>query len=252
MQINHFTINRATRDPRPLLFALLFLLAIFFSCDKSDDNPAHKIPRIKTITHGTSPNSDKEFYEYDSMGRVISITITGHTPGHTQYVYLENKIVRMSDSFIQLDTLYLNNKGLVMREMFGSTTYEYDANGYCNHSIFYNSDGKIGMEYQSQVSDGNQTVLEIWETFNKQLVHSTTREYEFLPNSVNTIGEENKGITFYGKQDKNLLSVETERNTGSESSDQRHYSYQIDAKNRVVNRWTDGYPEYGDVFTYYE
>jgi hypothetical protein len=60
------------------------------------------------------------------------------------------------------------------------------------------------------------------------------------------------GITFYGKQNKNLLSVSTDRYIGSEYLDQRHYRYEIDAKKRVVKKWPEGYPESGDVYTYFE
>ena len=239
--------------PRPMLLALLIVLAAFISCGKSyDDTTTTKVPKIKTITHGTSPNSDKEYYEYDQTGRLTSITITGHELNHIQYIYLKDKIVMQSEIGITVDTLYLNDKGLVVSEMFGSTTFEYDSKRYCNKTTGYGSGGEVDLELQYKVSDENATVLDVWEIVNEKLVYRHTYNYEFLSHSVNTIGNENMGITFYGKQNKNLLSVSTDRYIGSEYLDQRHYRYEIDAKKRVVKKWPEGYPESGDVYTYFE
>jgi len=235
-----------------LLLALVSLLVAFSSCDKSKDDPTPKVPKIKTITHGTSSNSDKEYYEYDQSGRLKSITYTGHTSGNSQYLYFKDKIVWQSTFFPELDTLYLNEEGMVVSEMFGSITHEYDAKGYCVKTSGYGSGGEVDLEYKYKVSDENTTVLDVWEIVNEKLVYRITNDYEFLPNSNNTIGNENMGVSFYGKQNKNLLSASTQIYVGFNYPDQENYHYEKDAQNRVVKRWRERDPQFFDVYTYYE
>ncbi|HAH22395.1 MAG TPA: hypothetical protein DCL77_01265, partial [Prolixibacteraceae bacterium] len=97
------------------------------------------------------------------------------------------------------DTLFLNKQGLVIAESGKDIAYEYNLDGY-------QSELRAGEILSYTISNGNTLTRKAWEYIDGNLKLILTTNYRFIPNSINTIGNENMGISFYGKQDKNLRS----------------------------------------------
>ncbi|HET6556000.1 MAG TPA: hypothetical protein VFG54_01720 [Prolixibacteraceae bacterium] len=233
------------------LFLALCLFIAFTSCDQSDDDPTPNVPKIKTITHYAGAKTTSETYEYDSSGRVVKISYTEEN--YDQYDYRTDTIIMKTFRFRDPDTLLLNHEGRVVSEMFGYTNYEYYPGGKTAKAFIYNWDGELNSSFEYQVTDENTTTLDIWEFVNGAPKHTITYNYEHLANSTNTIGNQNRGMTFYGKQDKNLMSVKKLTTLGTNNIEVVTYRYQLDAKKRVVKKWAEGSPDdVYDAYSYYE
>lgn len=230
-----------------LPIALLFLMAAFISCDRSDDKDVTpSIPKIKTITRTTATSTTIHTYHYDGLGRISKLT--GSDKVSVQYVYQKDRIIRIDSLQQQTDTLLLNDKGLVVSAPNYWITREYNPDGYLVKLIFSNPQGQFEITSEYKVTDGNISTYEVW-AFQKL---SDSYDYLYLPNSTNTIGNENKGTNFYGKQDKNLVSSFTAMTHSTGDWLVVNYRYELDAQNRVVKRYTIS--PTGDVYeayTYY-
>lgn len=242
----------------PLLFALLSLFITFSACKDNDDDPDNNtIPKIKTMAfYVESKLSLLSTYTYDTEGRILSENREGDSfEVLIQYAWLPGKVIVKYDApdweeNIQNDTLLLNEKGLQVSE---SSLYpvEYDAQGYLiKRTVFYN---KVPYLHTFQIENGNTVRWNISTGKDFEII-STEYVNEFLPNSVNTIGNENMGISFYGKQDKNLMAKSTyiSHEASGINPITVHHIYESDARGRVAKQSTLEDPGFYTLFTYYE
>lgn len=235
-----------------LFFVLLSLLVAFSACNKEDEpgQSANRIPLIKTIVT-TGNYSDSVHFEYDSTGRIIKASHSSEQ--YTLYTYAPNKLTihtYRGPSLPDYTSSYrLNDKGIATSTQIDGYlyTFKYDSTGYLV-SKMYNNDTINFM----RIKDGNTLMKK--EFYLRDKYMTMTWNYQFNTNA-NTIGDENRGMSWNGKQDKNLPIKETEvftlRNYAKESITE--YTYEYDTQNRVTKRTTF---EYGDLYlteyyTYY-
>lgn len=221
--------------PQTFIYSLLILILVFSNCKKSDDEAPESavvIPKIKVMTcYQNNSISFQQTFEYDQAGRLAKRTNVGDY--EDTFIYHADKII-ISKHYIErdttflLDTLFLDSRGLVIAES-GRGTYEYDAKGFQTAFL-------VGQLLTYQVSGENTVKREAWEFKNGAWEKVVTTDFKFLQNRANTIGNENMGISFYGKQDKNLRSEacyvfhENTTNTGILHT----FHYEWDAQNRVI------------------
>jgi len=234
-----------------ILFAVLCFVAAFSACkDDETDQSATNTPLIKTmVTKGNY--SDSVNYEYDATGKVMKAYFDDIS--YTKYTYTSGKInidTHYPDpAYNRSSSVRVNSKGLATSQQYGDIlyTFKYDSIGY--HVV---TNFNYDTVYYAKIVDGN-TILkkEIHLSSNKINV---TWEYEFLPNK-NTIGDQNIGIIYRGKQDNNLPSKETEviREYNSVREIIKEYTYEFDSQNRVTKRSTirNGNLYITEYYTYY-
>lgn len=237
------------------LFIALICISIAFSAckDSHEDETHYPGPRIKKISIYYQGNLiDEKTYHYDFTGKVIKESVSGNY--YIQYSYLPGKLMMKAylpdnTEDVPVDTMLLNGMGLQTSD-YPSTTIKYDADGYLvEMTLLINN---IPNSHTFKIEDGN-TVHWTLRTGNHLENITNDQVYEFLPNSTNTIGYENMGMPFYGKQNENLVSKATtisHRSTGTYESTVT-YQYELDANNRVVKKSTVGEPGNYTVYTYY-
>lgn len=260
--------------PCSLLFALFGILLSLVSCDKSTEAEfSYPSPRIKTITEYSEQGMAQIFsFEYDSLGRIVKRSYMPAT--YEKYDYPSNSLIVMktykNETLEYIDSLFLNDQGLVITKknkmadasLSGTftftTTYEYNSEGY----LVKSSEGNTTCEIQ----DGN-TVKKIYSSYTQPfpLPHSEpdssltksnilTFTYEFSPNTSNTTGNENMGMSFYGKQDKNLVInadiLFSGEPWGPLYGNSYAYAYSYDSQKRVTKCTTLMTYNY-ETYTYY-
>lgn len=220
------------------LIALPCILLAFMACDKSKDElpgtQPELIPKLSKITYYEGASLIRiTTIQYDAQGRLIKMDLTNWRD--ETYQYGQSSIIRQvsflnSDAPEYIDTLQLNTDGLVIFDPHDESNYEYTPEGYRLRQ--YASYG----DYSSIVSNGNTTITTQRDWESQHII--STNEYTFLPDKLNTVGSENVGIAFYGKQDKNLLSEDmfTYLYGGRHDQTIHHYSYEFDNKNRVKKK----------------
>lgn len=270
---------------------LLLGTLILSSCDKEKEDPEiDSIPLLESIvTHSDGGQPDfSQFFHYDNQGRLIKVE---DNDGYvTTMEYTESTVtVKDSEDGELKDTSIgqLDSKGLCTSMIFEgveeNATYEYDSNGYRKSSSFEDRYSLITNAYT--VSDGNcVTIISMseWTTgnsafasevgsfrrsflaFNLQkripienrLKSTTTSyinksDYQFYKDKSNTIGNENIGISFMGKQNKNPIKQETNTityNNEVASPQTVSYTYEYDA-NGWITKQTSSNGDYS-VYTY--
>jgi|GEM_PF-1849308 len=252
-----------------LLLALISTL-IMNSCKKDETEPY--IPKIL----GNTRYFDGKFqymgnYFYDSKGRLIKKMWSDGE--YCIYEYLNSTVTYRyfdeNSELLQTNYYTLNSKGLAINAIYefnskkkaksicrnidykqgetASATFEYNNEGYCIKEIFVNSDEIETYTYT--ISDGNVVTCTI--TSNATTKTITT---SFLKEKVNTIGNINEGRNYFGKQNRNLISSQT--NSGGVYNYTDTYTYEYDSKNRVIKETvnvasTSGSSwVYSDTFTY--
>jgi hypothetical protein len=232
-------------------FLALCILIVFNSCKKSgndEDGLNNPHPKIKTIAYyagGIVQNYIS--LEYDSSGRLSKKTYS--YGNYEMFSYDSDKILMTSGGpnigRITHDTLFLNTQGLVISENRGYTTYEYDQAGY---QTKYKQIGDNTYTLTYTISGGN-TVKRIMD--NKGYLSEDS--YKYISRQANTTGYENMGISYYGKQDKNLVHEISSFYIQSATTATRNYVYVFDSQNRVVKSELAVNPNnIYTTYTYYE
>ena len=242
---------------------------VFTGC--KDDDPATPevvIPKLKTATYydGTEVTpSYSEAYEYNASGQIVKIVAEDNS-----YVTVEYSTGKITLKFVDelgvqdpnIEEFILNDKGLYVSSAStwkkslkssikknyksqlksqlsilgsSSTTLTYNADNYL---IEENSTEIDGLNNSSDITtytitSGNTTGREYVSTYND--VSTTSNDtFEFFTDKTNTIGYENMGVTFFGKQDNNLQKKRTQ--TGESYSYISNYSYEYDSYGRVTKQ----------------
>ncbi len=194
-----------------------FVLAGISSCGKEDDpNNIPATPKLKTYTY-TDPRDSHynvtESYTYDANGRISTITHADYFyNGTTTYTFGTNT-VSSSSTYAATRVYTLNAGGYATSETIpGDTTYTY----------LYDAAWHL-------LQDGGGTYE--WTGDNLTTDRQIYVNYEYT-DKTNTIGNSNKGITFLGKDSKNLPSNRMSFTIPGE----RLFSYDFDAQNRVTRK----------------
>lgn len=241
-----------------ILFAFLSLLVGFSACNDSNepeiDQPATGILLIKTMT-SSGNYKDSVHYEYDDSGKLIKIS---HSQSYyTKYTHKPGKVIMElymgNTSPEQTNTYLINEEGLATSSYIGYVipniinTFEYDSNGY---KILKKANNDTIVT--AKILDGNTIVKTEFDRQDKLI--NLTMEYQFLTN-INTIGDENRGITWEGKQNKNLPSQVTQviKTHNIRSEEITEYTYEYDTQNRVTKRTgtRNGALNQTESYTYY-
>lgn len=238
-----------------VFFALLILFIAFSACKKTlEDEIKYPGTRIKKTSLYYQGNKTVETnYQYDATGRVIKESVSDNQT--IEYSYLPGKVIMKAylpyhTGEIPTSTMLLNDKGMQTSNL-PSTTILYDEDGYLlEMTLLVNN---IPNSHTFKIENGN-TVMWTLRTGNHLENIAYDHIYEFLPNSTNTIGYENMGMAFNGKQDVNLVSKETivTHHSGGTSKSTINYLYELDAKNRVVKKSTVEEPDNYTLYTYYD
>jgi len=229
----------------PLIFVILF------SCKKDKNNyttaPVMSYPKINTETYVYGGNSSTETYSYNSNGRIFLLTQSDGS--FIKYEYSNNKLImehyQSGGSLLYTAFNKINSLGLVVSDSMSSSysKYEYDVNGYLIKELNYNN--------------GILTDSSIYTIFNGNTISvtrnnlTTTYLYtvEYFTDKSNTIGNENKGIGFWGKQSTNLVKSVAYSIVGQGQLSLEEYTYEFDINGRVSRQTITGDPGY-TTFTY--
>ena len=248
-----------------LLVVLAFSVSLY-SCKKDSDSSQSTKSLIQKTTYEDQSYST---YQYDGT-RMIKVSNSDGTYSTLEYATNTITVKGFSATNVLENTevFTLNSKGYAVSAIStsgkkkstssrsllpmpfpmyatGSTniTYEYDANGHMTKAIYGSGSGQETMTYT--ISNGN-TVSNIDVT--GSITYTTTSQY--FTDKTNTIGFENMGVTFFGKQDVNLIQSVTDSFSGTAVT--HTYTYQYDSQNRVVNETitTPGFNSTSTSYTY--
>jgi hypothetical protein len=242
---------------KTMLVTLLAGMALC-GCQKDDDASSNEnggtgvkgTPLIATMTLHNEDGVTARSFRYDEKGRLVgevdkrnSADYYSSTISYEAYKYIWTSVFVESGNKMER-TGTLNEKGLVTSVTHicsidrdsGTEILEYNSEGYCIHCLLTYKDG-IKNENTYTFSGGN--LVEGKESFQHNFYDW---KYTYYTDRVNTIGVENLGVSFMGKQSKNLIKSETKKETGKEVT----YTYEFDSKNRVTKQLcSDGsYTEY--------
>lgn len=234
--------------PRHLFLALLFLMTAFVGCDNTDDTViTPSIPLIKEMTfYRNDTITGNKTFEYDQQGRLI-LAVTNLTT--EKYVY-EPGMVMMETYWAQTNktvnyTLVLNSQGWLDHQEGSSESLEYDAQGYLIQSI-------LGATFKSIVEEGNLVRDETWILSNGTPVLDGVFTRTFFKDKPNTIGMENQGLSFFGKQNRNPVNRDTYYNPKLELETSITWQYEYDAQNRIIKSSRSDIPNTYTKYTYVE
>jgi hypothetical protein len=207
---------------RYLLALLFFGLLLISSCKKDDDESTFqfdKYPRIKSIQSLGKSGYTLNF-EYDSKGRLIKSDQDGIIQ---KFEYSDSKVINTFPGSQGTLLYFLNADGLADSTNYG-IIYGYNENGYMVHQ-FYDTNN----EWTITILNGNRSrAIRIVSGY---LSYS---DYSYNQKN-NTIGNENNGMGFEGKQNINLTSKEIYYKL-CYFPDTIYHSYDFDIKDRVVKQ----------------
>jgi hypothetical protein len=240
-------------------YILLFLLipaTMITSCKKDRNNPVHtniKLLRQTIMIFGDTISDGT--YSYDDQGRVVHILFRDST--YSIYHYGDKTVEMIYYSRLKkpyTHSIYtLNSDGLAISSIdtgfsykakpgvtgplspsgmyeAWTETFEYDENGFLTKEIQTMSWG-VSYTQTFTVSGGNTTHLSYQVS-----AGLSNYDYQFIPGSVNTIGQENCGIFYSGRQNASLILSETINHNEGGMATVSNYTYEFDSKNRVVKK----------------
>jgi len=224
-----------------ILFLIVLLLV--FSCKKESENTEPIIPadtclpyystsyRIKEMITISDDEVIKSLYYYDSQYRLIKRVDSSDTYKTVKWKYDSTRVSGFINGHPFLTDLNLNEKGLGVSSTNGMFLYEYDSLGYLIQSTSVHP--QYGPQYTNYEYECNNMITRGISIF-----------YEYY-NKYNTIGNENKGMAHWGKQNNCLVKYE------KTSEIRKSYTYKFDSLDRVIEeKLIDKY--YGTKITKYK
>jgi len=249
------------------IITALFLCVLAAACKKdkndTDGTPIETYAKLDSvIDYSTGYISDITIYKYDSKGRVERILYKDGSFDSliSSSVQVLWKPYWPNGSLDYVDVFVLDSRGLAitvnpyskalnksavihMRERLdfkhkksgpAESLREYDANKYltketeCNY--YYEGDT---LKYLYTITNGNVSnmYMTLTDQYNPYVI---TETFFYYTDKKNTIGDQNRGITFLGKQNNNLLKTLIYDEGSYYTPDTIQYNYKFDAKNRVV------------------
>jgi PKD repeat protein len=213
-----------------------------------------KSPKINTLA--TYKNDTLQYtgiYTYNANGTLARTDWTDNS--YETYAYYNGTI---EDKYYEDDTMYyssvyyINLKGLAIScdetyysskksNRFKKNTGRLKDAYVTQYKYTYNSDAYMVKQevgdyevYVYSIDNGNRVKTDY--TYNSDLSYSYTRSYTFFSN-INTIGNENAGIYFLGRQNINLIQNYSTLQNNETTVGQRQY--QLDSNQRVATEIID-------------
>jgi hypothetical protein len=236
-------MERSGYKPMRYLIFFVFGLLLFTFCTKKETTPGeitcsplissnHRIVHEDEYSGPDTVFRQGVEYGYDTTGRLkyaITVTSWGGPMDTVMYTYSGNRVLawtgNQSYDYIGYD---LNGQGLAV------SCYNY-------HLVFweriYNPDGYVTQHktvspYTNTLTDCYYScfnlAMEIIQTPEKSGIRNDTNWYEYYPGRSNTIGNENRGSAFLGKQNNLLL-----KSVRSTINSPYSYTYVFDSLGRV-------------------
>jgi len=227
---------------KTLTSCLLVISIIFCSCKKNHD-PVINVPLISRTINSfpNDPERDTSLFNYDNQGRNTDITTnTQHTVMEYNGSTVTSKTYYVDNVLEYVETYTLNVQNLaVSYACTDASGSNYSLAGMGDHEkYFYNDQGQRTktISYNGLQVD---TTLDFYENNNLTMVvlhvHNPgtpqdTSNYEYYTDQLNTIGQQNYGITFLGSSSKNLMKIMTDQ-MGTYKM-----AYEFDSQNRVTKQ----------------
>jgi hypothetical protein len=213
----------------------MLLSAAAFQVNKNDAALKSKIRQTTDLTIGNAVT-----YTYNPDGRIALIKGKKVT---ISYEYKGNVIMRKTtDSAGRLlikDSMILNNKELVITRFDNPGHYvidvyftlDYDNAGYltARRSVYQNKEAGALDEFK--YSQGNQISL----TQSDGRIKPNIIYYSYYPDRLNTIGNDNMGMTFNGHSSLNALKDAIHIQSIGDTLRTTYY-YHYDDKGRIIIR----------------
>jgi len=234
---------------RSKTFTLLFLL-LLTACSKKDSPvyvqcyplmpSPHKIAEETGYTGLDTTFSYRKNYLYDDMGRLIrEFTMSNGYTDTSSYTYFSDKIKTSGADIL------LNEQGLAKSSNAGIIfTWTYNPEGYRTKQVYEYQGGTITDTY-TYVCYNQSSIARLTQTSISSKYDTTGIIY--YTDKANTIGNENHGIYFDGKQSNTLIKTIIRTNQPP-----LNLTYVFDGMNRV--QWETKSDSIGHVtfrkFTY--
>ena len=233
-----------------ILFMLSLLAVAFMSCDKAEfdsiipeSSVSARVPQNKPFVKTETGNDYAGTFTYNNKGQIVEelYTLANGDMHQITYTYLPN-LVEMKEfdstgTLLQLTTMKLNNKGLVIElKQSGiprTSYYQYDNKDRVIKEYSINDDGSMGNTFfyfwnsaGDQVKDSLSKPDGYWGVYNNA----------FYTNIPNTIAHENYGKNFFGKQSKHYMQRRVMTSSESELHVFDFLSPVQDAQDRLIDR----------------
>jgi len=231
------------------IISLCLINIMSFSC-KKDNNNTNVIPLISTtLTYNNGKLLYKDTFVYNMDNKLSYYSYTynnsfSNFDYHEQYNYVGNNLIICKKYMynnlnlnISIDSMTLNGNGFCILDRqnsgegngFSLTNYKYNSDGYrieFDHSDSFFNPFVGTINTIKYIISGKNTII---DTIKRNDNSIDIERYEYYTDKTNTIGNENNGKTFMGKQDINLIKIYIS------NSDSVIYNYEFDKKGRVIN-----------------
>jgi hypothetical protein len=256
--------------------AILFLFLssiLIWSCKKNETNKTTPLNLSVSLIKGMSFYDSignfiqSQSMEYNSQGRIL--LVKSYYPKHydtikIQYEYYSDRVIEShfdTNNILTYKYIYeLNELGLAKSRTNVSyksntdsvvnlaETYEYNSDGFMIESYYLPDDSLHWFKMNFQISGSNIFSNQYSDKYGS----GPLRIFTYYPNSVNTIGNYNQGITWLGKSSKELIKSSA---YNSSTPDSLHNIYTFDSQNRVIiEKFREQNPSVGSIdlwITYY-
>jgi hypothetical protein len=252
------------------LFALAMCFLFLSSCNKGNTDSPYandSIPKIQSVTEYFNGAEQRvTSFSYDSSARIVKILFneiyeaqqyydtviySGSTIKLITYnnnkKFLEQEVFTLNSNklaVIMIDTLGDNKKSARMNFTtlnlleHEANIYGYDGNGYQTLELSTNEYGGTH-RYDKTYSNGNLVSSTYQFMANDTAIQNGTTAFSYYEGKTNTIGNQNRGIPFLGKQNTNLLlSIsDLKWHTTDTLRVITTYRYEFDDHNRVARQY---------------
>ena len=241
------------------------IILVFNSCKKENISPITSnikpsIKKIKTQKISYSGGDLTQTFYYNSEGKILQLVSSNNDSA--VYEYSANKIIVKNYNSNQLNSTEeyeLNDLGLAKSRVItvinkqmhvfnflknyknaenalenSSYTFEYNNDKYLIKTTYLNSNGSTSVITNS-ISNGNYVSYTVEYTYENQPVINH-EDSEFYTDKINAIGNEYRGISFLGKDGKNLVK-KTIFNYNGNSTQTTNYTYEYDSAGRVIKEY---------------
>ena len=263
-----------------VIIAIAFVSSLFFSsCSKDKYDPVTpSVPLIATSMSYDKDGVLDEMItlQYDKERRLTKMIYNDGSYDLLEYSGSTVTLKNYEDEKLDyVAVAKLNNQGLCISissdNEYYSSTIEYDINGYRRLSMSESAtriyterrtitDGNYGIINSENNPKTNKSAtlreLDIFPRsgflnfFRRKYMSKTSlkstadynekTEYQFYTGKTNTIEDENYGVSFNGKQNKNPIKQETRTYYWDGSTTETTtYTYEYDTKGRITKQITD-------------
>ena len=213
---------------KKIIFPSMLLFFLVVACKKKTSTPVNTAVSSLINTYNYN-NKDLTTFYRDANGRLVKTVSNDTTSSIIEYVSSTTVISKdyKNDSLVSTVKYTLNEKGYAI---FLEYTYN---NKTIIDTNYYDPNG-FWLDFKNQ-----QITIENGNVIKRIGQNNDTTIYEFDLTKLNSINSFSFiGSNLEGQDDKNLVISEK---TGINSADITKYTYEFDAKNRVINKTRSTY-----------